>query len=367
MENPLKKLYQLGQSPWYDNIERKLFKTGEFKNLIDHYGIVGVTSNPTIFERAVLSSDEYDEQILRLIDKKKTLREIYDELTIADVSEAADELRSIYEKTNAVDGYVSIEVLPEYAHDAVKTIDYARMVFKKINRPNIMIKVPGTTQGPQAIRQLISEGINVNVTLLFSIPQYEAIAQAYIEGLKDAANKGADLSKIASVASVFVSRIDTKIDKMLDQAPGGAALKGKAAVFYMKMIYKKYREIFSSAEFGALKQKGARLQRVLWASTSTKNPAYRDVKYVEELIGPDTINTMPHETVLAFFDHGAVKQTIKEDMRLAESQLDSLRSLGIDIEKVCDQIQDEGVRKFSESFDSLLSSINQKANQVHKN
>jgi len=362
-DNPLRKLYQAGQSPWYDNIERRLFKTGEFKKLIDDYGIVGVTSNPTIFEKAVASSSEYDKQIFKLTEEGKTPQEIYDELTIADVSSAADELREIYNKTNKLDGYVSIEVLPEYARDPAKTIDYARKIFNRINKPNIMIKVPGTKEGLEAIRQLISEGINVNVTLLFSVPQYEAIAGAYIEGLRDRIKSNKDVKGIASVASVFVSRIDTKIDKMLDDV-GAPDLKGKIAVSYMKMIYKRYREIFFGEEFKPLSAKGANVQRVLWASTSTKNPAYKDVKYVEELIGPDSINTMPHETVLAFADHGIVKQAVEENLDLAKSHLDDLKSSGIDLESICDQIQAEGVKKFKESFDLLIGSIEQKVKNI---
>lgn len=370
--NPLRGLYQAGQSPWYDNIERRLFKSGEFALLINEYGIVGVTSNPTIFEKAISASKDYDGQMRALARANKTSYQIYDELTIEDVATAADMLLSTYKNTNGIDGYVSIEVLPEYAYDAKKTVDYAKKLFKRLNRKNILIKVPGTKKGCAAIRELISAGINVNVTLLFSVSQYEAIANAYINGLKDRLDKGYKPEGVISVASVFVSRVDTKVDKILEELASKKEdktkkekildLRGKAAVANCKMIYQRFKEIFFSGEFNDLREKGANIQRALWASTSTKNPDYRDVRYVEELIGPDSINTMPHQTVLAFHDHGLVRPAIEDDTDGAKRVLAELKSLGIDISGICESLQKEGVEAFSRSFVSLIDSIEKKMN-----
>lgn len=352
MVNTLKKLYQLGQSPWYDNIDRRLINSGELKSFIEN-GIVGLTSNPTIFQKAVAASDIYDEQIQRLAKEGKSQKEIYDEVTVFDVRKAADLLKDIYLRTNRVDGYVSIEVYPEYAHHPKNTISYAKMIYEKIGRENIMIKVPGTKVGYEAIRALIREGININVTLLFSLEQYQKAALAYIDGLKDKLKDGKDIEGIASVASIFVSRIDTKIDKMLDDN----SLKGKIAAANTKMIYQRFKELFSDENFGDLKKRGAHIQRPLWASTSTKNPLYSDVKYADELIGKNTINTLPHTTMEAFLDHGQVRLTIEEDLDGAREALDKLDLLKIDISKVCQAIQDEGVVAFQESFDRLIDTI----------
>ena len=369
--NSLKELYQLGQSPWYDNIERKLFKSGEFALLINEYGIVGVTSNPAIFDKAISGSSDYDSQIRYLVNARKNSRQIYDELTIEDVGTAADMLLGIFKNTAGLDGYVSIEVLPEYAYDLKRTVDYARKLFKRLNRSNIFIKVPATKEGCMAIKELISEGINVNATLLFSVPHYEAVARAYIDGLTGRLSRNAKLEGVASVASVFVSRLDTKIDKMLE---GLAAkekdkgkkekilnLRGRAAAANSKMIYQNFKEIFLESRFDELRKKGAHIQRVLWASTSTKNPDYRDVKYVEELIGPHSINTMPHQTVLAFHDHGIVRPAIEEDLGAAKKILSKLKSLGIDVNAICDELQKDGVKAFSDSFNSLINAIGKKA------
>lgn len=368
--NPLRELCKLGQSPWYDNIERRLFKTGEFTKLIDEYGIVGVTSNPTIFDKAISTSDDYDEQIKTLMKSVNKSYEIYDELVIGDIGAAADILLDTYKNTNGRDGYVSIEVLPQYAYNPKRTIDYARRIFQRLNRKNILIKVPGTKEALPAITELIAEGINVNVTLLFSVLHYEAIAKAYIEGLTKRMRSGAGLNDVASVASVFVSRIDTKIDKMLDNLAGAGDskteqwkilnLRGRAAVANSKVIYQRFKEIFFGTEFGELAKKGANIQRVLWASTSTKNPDYRDVKYVEELIGPHSINTMPHQTVLAFYEHGIVKPAIEDGLNEARTALNELKSFGVDIDVVCDGLQKEGVKAFSDSFNSLIGSIEKK-------
>lgn len=372
--NPLRQLCQLGQSPWYDNIERRLFKTGEFAKLISEYGIMGVTSNPTIFDKAIGSSSDYDEQIRGLVKVDNDTNAIYDELAVSDISTAADMLLDIHKSTRGMDGYVSIEVLPKYAYDPDKTIEHARKIFRWINRKNILIKVPGTAEALPAIRQLIAEGINVNVTLLFSLAGYEAIARAYIDGLKRRVRGEEKLSEVTSVASIFVSRIDTKIDKMLEVLADSMEskldqreildLRGRAAVANSKMIYKRFKEIFFGGEFEELKAAGGNIQRVLWASTSTKNPNYRDVKYVEELIGPDSINTMPHQTLAAFYDHGAAKTSIENGMSQAPEVVKKLKFFGIDVDAVCNDLQKEGVKAFSESFKSLIDSINKKVNAL---
>ncbi|MCX5716257.1 MAG: transaldolase [Candidatus Omnitrophica bacterium] len=361
--NTLRQLYAAGQSPWYDNVERRLFKNGEFQRLINEYGIVGVTSNPTIFDKAISSSNDYDEAIRKLVKDGKSVSEIYDALTTEDIATAADMLLDTYKATKGIDGYVSIEVLPDYAYDPKKTVEYARKLFKELNRKNILIKVPGTREGLPAIRQLIADGINVNVTLLFSVAHYEAVAKAYIDGLKDRLNKKQKLGDVTSVASVFISRIDTKIDKMLEEK-NAARLCGKAAVANSKIIYRRFKDIFWSKDFEGLKKNGANIQRALWASTSTKNPGYRDVKYVEELIGPDTINTMPHQTVIAFHDHGVVNSNIGQGPDEAKKIRGELRSFGIDINDVCENLQKEGVKAFIDSFNSLIGSIGKKARSL---
>jgi transaldolase len=364
--HPLKKLYELGQSPWYDNIDRKLLKSGELDRLIRDFGIKGLTTNPSIFEKAISKSSEYDGQIRELAKQGRGLYEIYDELTAADVGLAADLLKETYKETNGRDGYVSIEVLPEYAHLSQDTIDYARRIFKTIGRPNIMVKVPGTSESAPAIKTLISEGINVNVTLLFSTQHYQQVAQAYIDGLKERLRNGEDLRNVASVASVFVSRIDTRMDKLLAEHPdhhryGLNDLCGCLAVANSKMIYQLFKKIFSPDNFGYLQDKGAKVQRVLWASTSTKNPAYSDIKYVQELVGKDTINTLPHETVLAFADHGSPQPCLEDNLEQERKRIEDCRKLGVDLIKVCQEIQDAGLRAFQDSFDQVIGAIQKKA------
>lgn len=356
--NTLKKLAKIGQSPWYDNIDRRFIKNGRLKELFDN-GILGVTSNPTIFEKAVSASNQYDSEIKELSRKGKNAIEIYDILTVKDVKAAALLLRDTYDKTNHLDGYVSIEVLPEFAHDPHQTIRTAHQIFNQIASPNIMIKVPGTKEAPEAIRALTRVGINVNATLLFSVKHYQTCAQAYIEGLKERLKRGRDIKNIFSVTSIFVSRVDTKIDKVLENLQN-EELKGTIAVANAKMIYQRFKEIIASKEFQDLKSKGANVQRVLWASTSTKNPLYNDVKYVEELIGPQTINTMPPATIDAFFDHGKIGLTIEKDLDKAKSDLTKLKAFGIDIDETCQEIQDDGVKAFQASFDKLIQSIEQK-------
>ena len=365
----LKKLYQLGQSPWYDNMDRRLIENGELKSLFD-MGIVGVTSNPTIFEKAINSSTVYDEKIKRLKKEGKSLEAIYDELTTDDIRDAADMLKNVYEETHGIDGYVSIEVLPSYAHDPFKTIEYARHIFKKVGRKNIMVKVPGTKEAPLAIRTLIHEDINVNVTLLFSERQYEPVAFAYLEGLTDRVRDGLDISRVASVASVFVSRIDTKIDHLFEVFASREAnlekrkkitfLEGKIAVANCKFIYQKFKDIFSRIDFLDLKSKGGHVQRVLWASTSTKNPVYSDCLYVDNLIGPLTVNTMPHQTVLAFADHGRLSLSLESDLEGASVYLAQLEEVGINLETIFEEAQMEGVAAFQNSFDAIMNSLKAK-------
>jgi len=351
--NTLQKLTSAGQSPWYDNIDRRLIEDGKLKKLFAS-GMLGVTSNPTIFEKAISASDVYDEEIKKLSGQGKGPLQIYDTLTTKDISDAALLLLPTYKKSRRLDGYVSIEVLPELAHDAAGTIKAARDIFKRIGKPNIMIKVPGTKESPEAIRTLTREGINVNVTLLFSVKHYEAAALAYIEGVKERAGEGKPVESVFSVASAFISRIDTKLDKIFAEK-NTEDLKGKIAVANAKMIYQKFKE---------LKPKEGNPQRPLWASTSTKNPAYSDTKYVEELIGLDTVNTMPPATVEAFLDHGKTESALEEDLDKAKRDLAKLKTLGIDMDLVCQEIQDAGVAAFQTSFDKLIQAIKTKMNRV---
>jgi transaldolase len=366
----LRKLAQLGQSPWYDNMDRLMIKNGQLKALFEN-GILGVTTNPTIFEKAIKTSTVYDETIVSLKEEGKPLEAIYDELTAADVRDAADMLKEVYERSKGLDGYVSIEVLPAYAHDPFKTMDYARQIFRKVGRPNIMIKVPATKEAPEAIRALIREGISVNATLIFSVAQYEAVAAAYVDALRDRVREGRDAGSVASVASVFVSRIDSKVDHLLDvfadrhhdleKRKKVAFLKGKIAIANSKMIYQRFKDIFGDRGFGDLKMGGARVQRPLWASTSTKNPLYPDLIYVDNLIGPSTVNTMPHATAEAFLDHGRVALTLESDLLGARAYLTQLSEMDIDLGRLCEEAQVEGVQAFESSFNGMMAALNAKA------
>ncbi|MDD5020239.1 MAG: transaldolase [Candidatus Omnitrophica bacterium] len=365
----LRQLHHLGQSPWYDNIDRRLIDGGELKGLIDR-GIMGVTSNPSIFEKSIGSSDVYDEKIRRLKAAGKDLYAIYDELTADDVRDAAGLLMGVYEKTRGADGYVSIEVLPEYAHDSYKTIEYARYIYDKVGRKNIMIKVPGTGLSPEAIRALIADGISVNVTLIFSQEQYELASQAYQDGLRDRMRRGEDIQHVSSVASIFVSRIDTKVDGLLDVFIGREmdlekkaameSLKGKIAIANCKLIYQRFKQLFADDRFGDIKAKGGRIQRPLWASTSTKNPAYSDCLYVDNLIGHDTVNTLPHQTVLAYEDHGRLGFTLEDDLEGAVVLRAEIEQCGINLDMVCREAQNEGLKAFENSFRSLLDTLKKK-------
>ena len=375
-KNPLLELDSLGQSVWLDYIRKGLLNSGELKKLIEEKGVKGVTSNPTIFEKAIAGSSDYNEAMKRLVSEKKSAQEIYDLLVLEDIGEAADQFFSVHKNTDGVDGFVSIEVSPELANNTQGTIQEARKLFALLDRSNIMIKVPGTSAGIPAVETLISEGINVNITLLFDLENYEEVMEAYLKGLERRMKEGKALDTVNSVASFFVSRVDTSVDKQLSEKIQAAkdpkekarfeALLGKAAVANAKMAYQKFKQIFSSPRFEALKSHGARVQRPLWASTSTKNPAYSDILYVQELIAKDTVNTMPPETIQNFMDHGAPRLTIEENLDEASSVLKQLSDVGIDLKKITQKLQEEGVGAFSESFQKLMSCIASKREEFLK-
>ncbi len=361
----LRALLDRGQSPWLDYIRRSLITSGELGRMVDRDGITGVTINPTIFEKAIAGSHDYDEALAKLLAREPGLgpAELYERLAVEDVRLAADVLRPVYDRTAGTDGYVSLEVAPALAHDTAGTIAEARRLWGEVGRPNLLIKVPGTVEGVPAIEKLLSEGINVNVTLLFSLAQYEAVAQAYVRGLSAAR----DPSKVASVASVFVSRIDTAVDRALDASPGpgGPELRGTIAIANARVIYARFRAIFHGPAFDPLARRGARPQRVLWASTSTKDPRLRDTLYVEELVGPETVDTIPPATLTAFENHGVVRgDTLAEDLAGARRRLDSAASLGVDLGKVADGLQIEGVGLFADSYASLIRSLAAKKETV---
>jgi transaldolase len=364
------RIYQIrnfGQSVWYDNIERSILTSGRLEKMVEEDGICGVTSNPTIFEKAITQSRDYDAEIEELARKRKTAEEVYNNLTIKDVTLAADILYRIYKETEGKDGYVSIEVPPKYAYDIEETIGEAQKLFERIGRDNVMIKVPATEEGAMAIERLIAKGININATLVFSLSHYENVALAYIKGLEEFSGEGGDLRRVASVASLFVSRIDTLVDSLIsslveskkdpEKKRNLEELKGKAAIANSKKVYQKFKEIFSQEKFKDLEKRGARVQRPLWASTSTKNPAYSDVKYVEELIGPDTVNTIPQVTLDAFRDHGKPRLSLEENLAIVEDVLSRMERAGVDLEEVCETLQREGVDAFEKSFENLLSNL----------
>lgn len=363
----LKKLESYGQSVWLDYIRRDMIHSGLLKNLIEQNGIRGVTSNPAIFEKAIDGSSDYDEDIDRLIKQGKNAREIYEFLAVRDIQEAADIFRPLYEQTEGWDGFVSLEVSPYLAHDTDKTIHEAHELWRKVNRPNLFIKIPATSEGFPAIRQCISEGINVNVTLIFGLPFYMKAAMAYIEGLESRVEHGKSINRIASVASFFLSRIDVLVDKMLEDVIErgnhqeiARALRGQVAVSCAKVAYQMYMDIFGGDKFKKLADKGARPQRLLWASTSTKNPSYSDVKYVEPLIGPNTINTMPMETMEAYLDHGVPASRLEEGADEADHLLTHLSDIGIKLDDISEQLETEGIDKFVKPYESLINRLNEK-------
>ena len=365
--NTVKALQTYDQSVWLDYIGRHLITSGELQRLIDEDGLRGMTSNPAIFEKAISGSTDYAAALTALEGQNLDAVGLYERLAIRDIQDAADILRPVYEDTRRGDGYVSLEVSPHLAYDTQGTIQEARRLWQAVGRPNIMIKVPATPAGLPAIEQLISEAINVNVTLLFSQAVYEHVAQAYIAGLQRLAAQGGDVSQMASVASFFISRIDTAVDARaqarLKTAPTAQertllrSLMGKVAIANGKLTYQRYKAIFRGASWEALAAKGARKQRVLWASTSTKNPHYRDVMYVEELIGPDTVNTMPPATMEAFRDHGRLRASLEEDVDVARDTMEALEQVGISMTEVTDQLLEEGVRLFVEPLDKLLDAL----------
>jgi transaldolase/glucose-6-phosphate isomerase len=367
-KNPLKELLNYGQSMWLDYIRRDLFTSGKLKQLINDDGLRGMTSNPAIFEKAIADSSLYDDFLKTLAsrsDLDTTAR--YEQIAIRDIQDAADALRPVYEESKFRDGYVSLEVSPYLAHKTVETIDEARRLWKAVQRENVMIKVPGTPEGLPAIRQLIGEGININITLLFAQDVYEKVADAYIAGLEDLAARGGNLKKMASVASFFISRIDTLIDSLLNDKLKATtdvtqqallkSLLGKVAIANGKLTYQSYQRIFSGPRWQALAAQGAQTQRVLWASTSTKNPNYRDVIYVEELIGPDTVNTMPPATIDAFRDHGLLRNALMEDVPGAAAVMQNLARAGISMPEVTDKLTADGVKLFADAFDKLLAAV----------
>jgi len=362
--NSIQQAQQLGQAIWFDYIRRGMLKSGELQQLIDQ-GISGLTSNPTIFEKAIVGSSDYDEALLPLARSDKTVEEIFESLAIEDIRAAVDFLRPIYDESNGVHGYASLEVNPLLAADTEGTIKEARRLFATLDRPNVMIKVPATPEGMPAVRQLISEGINVNATLIFSLESYQQVREAYIAGLEDLVSNGGDPGRVVSVASFFVSRVDTAVDTQLEERiqQGNITLKsllGKAAVANAKLAYKAFKETFQSERFAALKARGARVQRPLWASTGTKNPAYSDLLYVEPLIGPDTVNTMPPATIDAFLEHGHAKSTLEEGISEAEETFESLQVTGISLEAITTKLLADGVKAFADSFEQLLAGIDEK-------
>ena len=358
----LHQLAELGQSVWYDNISRGLLNSGGLQELVD-LGVRGVTSNPTILNRAISGSDDYDDALFPLAAAGKSSLEIYEALVIEDIQRAADVLRPLYEESAGLDGYVSLEVNPHLAHDTAGTIAEAKRLYAALNRPNVLIKVPATPAGIPAIETLIGQGVNINVTLIFALDAYRAVAEAYIAGLERRAAAGLDLAKAASVASFFVSRIDTAVDRLLAevQTAEAEALQGKIAIACAKSAYVMFKEIFVGERWERLAAQGARVQRPLWASTSTKNPAYPDTLYVEPLIGPHTVNTLPPVALEAFLDHGQVALTVEKGLDEARAHLQQLTALGISLDAVTQQLLDEGVASFSRSFDSLLSGIETKS------
>ena len=371
----LHQLAELGQAVWFDFIRRSTLASGELQALVDQ-GVRGVTSNPTIFEHAITAGDEYDDEIRALAQAGRSTVEIYEALAINDIRSAADILRPVYDATGGADGYVSLEVDPRLAHDTAGTCADAVRLFRTVDRPNLMIKVPATPAGIPAIQTLIGQGVNVNVTLIFSLDHYQDAARAYIAGLEELGAADGDVGQVASVASLFISRVDTAVDRALDEAGNGdlpalAGLQGKIALANAKMAYARFEQLFSGPRWEALATRGARVQRPLWASTSTKNPAYPDTLYVDDLVGPHTVNTMPPATLEAYLDHGQVPDSsdaapVTLNWDQARAQLARLAELGIDLKAIMDKLQDEGVASFARSFESLLASIAEKRQLLEK-
>ena len=374
MANPLRQIKAQGQSVWYDNIDRSQLVSGQFKRLLDEDGVVGVTANPTIFEKSISAGHAYDEQLNQLIKEGKNTNDIYEAMVIQDIRTVADFLRPIYDQTNGQDGFVSLEVSPDLAHDTQGTISEASRFWHIVDRPNLMIKIPATPAGIPAIHESLTNGLNINITLIFSLHNYREVTEAYISALEARHAAGKDISRIASVASFFVSRVDTLVDKLLEDKVKATkdpaeqqhlkSLEGKAANANARLVYQEFKRIFETPRFAALQQAGAHVQRPLWASTSTKNPAYHDVLYAEELIGPHTVDTMPLETIQNFRDHGQVRYSIEDNIPEAYAVFASLEEIGIHYDQVTQQLQDEGVQKFADSFHQLFAGIASKQKTI---
>ena len=364
-DTPLTQLADHGQSVWIDFLSRRFVENGDLAALVDQ-GVAGATSNPTIFQSAIADGDAYDEQLREVLKTETEPKEVFFALAIQDIRAACDIFRPIWDDVgeNARDGWVSLEVDPNLAHDTEATIAEAKRLHELVDRPNVFIKIPATKAGLPAIEETIAAGIPVNVTLIFSLDRHREVAEAYVRGVQRYADAGGDLARMASVASFFVSRVDTEADKRLDAVGGHDELKGTLAIANAKLAYVTYQEVFAGEQWQALRDKGASAQRCLWASTSTKNPDYRDVLYVEELIGHDTVNTMPRETVEAFRDHGKVRETLTEDVDGARRTLEALAAAGIDYDDVVETLEREGVEKFAKSFEQLFADVEAKRDQL---
>ena len=361
--NKVKQIHSFGQSIWLDFIDRAIISSGKLKSLIDVDGVRGVTSNPAIFEKAITSSSDYDNDIRTLADGDKTNEEIFFGLAVTDIQNATKLFEGVYDESKGEDGYVSLEVSPFLALDAEGTAKQAEELWKKVARKNVMIKIPGTKPGLQAIRESIGKGININVTLLFGLPRYEEVTEAYISGLEDHLAAGHKIGHISSVASFFLSRIDVLVDPMLDEK-GLGDLKGEVAIASAKKAYEIYKRVFSGPRWEKLAAQGAKPQRLLWASTSSKNPAFKDTKYVEALIGADTVDTVPLETIEAFRDHGIAANTLEQGLDTATAILGKLKTAGIDIDAITQQLEDEGIEKFNKPFEKLLQAIEDQKSKV---
>jgi transaldolase len=366
--NPLQQVLKCGQSIWLDSISRDLINSGELQHLVNEDHLRGLTSNPTIFEQAIAHGNSYDDALRQSLnaDSEQTEKSLFEAMAVEDIRMAADVLRPVYDAAGGVDGFVSLEVSPHLAHDTNGSIAEARRLWKAVQRPNLMIKIPATPEGIPAIEQLISEGINVNITLMFSLHHYATVARAYIDGLNRFTPSGGNGSWPVSVASFFVSRIDTTVDKLLDKIGTTEALglRGKIGVASAKLVYQRFHEIFHGDQFAVLLSKGAHVQRPLWGSTGTKDPAYSDVLYIEQLIGPESVNTVPPKTLAAFRDHGRAQETVTQNVAQAEADIAKLRHLSIDLDAITMKLQDDGVDSFAKSYDSLLASLKAKRQEV---
>jgi len=360
----LHRLAELGQSVWIDFLSRDMLRTGELARLMKEDAVVGVTSNPTIFQKAISAGNAYDDQLRAVLEEEQDPKEIFIRLASKDIEDALDLLRPVWDEGDGRDGYVSFEVDPSLAYDTEGTIEEAQRLHDLINRPNLFVKIPATEPGLPAIEEMIARGRPINVTLIFSLDRYSEVAEAYIRGLERLVAGGGDPSHVSSVASFFVSRVDTEADRRLDEIGGQDELKGKLAIANAKLAYQRYKEIFAGERWEALAAKGATPQRCLWASTSTKNPAYRDVMYVEELIGPDTVNTMPKETIEAFQDHGEIALTLEQGIDEAKRLFQQVKEAGVDYVDVTATLEREGVEKFAESFTELLEGIRSKSGEL---